>query len=328
MSDTRLKKRPRADEEGKDSNSLPSSSRAVAARRDEECWYEDGNLVLAARDVEFRVYMGPLVKHSPVFKDMLSLPQPDARTGNTVPRVDVTDSPEDLRHFLRCFALGNELYLNATPSGTSTAFDKVSAVVRLCHKYEVEDLLQQALRWLKARYPSSADGWHLRLCHEPTPLQSIGVVHLARLTHTSSLLIPAFLDCCTLTMQELKEGFEREDGQRECLSEEDFLRVLNARTELMRADAQAAIHILRPETQPYCPTKAECTNSLLQTLKAVAAATNPGRTRLRPHMSETWWERIENDLYTLCDSCSDDVDQRQQEMRLALWDRLPSIFGL
>lgn len=83
-----------------------------AKTRDSEFWYGDGNIILVARDVEFRVYRGILADHSPVFDDMFSLPQPTPSTppylgtptGSTTdvcPLVHLTDSPEDLRHLLR-----------------------------------------------------------------------------------------------------------------------------------------------------------------------------------------------------------------------------------
>ena len=80
-------------------------------QRDEELWFEDGNIILASQDTEFRVYKGPLMKHSPVFRDMLSLPQPECVcTGSTGPVViRISDSSQDLRHFLRALVAGNAL---------------------------------------------------------------------------------------------------------------------------------------------------------------------------------------------------------------------------
>ncbi|RDX48948.1 hypothetical protein OH76DRAFT_615120 [Lentinus brumalis] len=50
-------------------------SQAECPVRDEELWFEDGTIVLVAGHVEFKVYVRPLIEHSPVFRDMLSLPQ-------------------------------------------------------------------------------------------------------------------------------------------------------------------------------------------------------------------------------------------------------------
>ncbi len=73
--------------------------------RDEEFWYEDGTIILVARNVQFRVYKGVLADHSSVFADMFSLPQPASTLASTTsaecPVVHLEDSPEDLRHVLR-----------------------------------------------------------------------------------------------------------------------------------------------------------------------------------------------------------------------------------
>lgn len=92
--------------------SQPGNSRSAARKRDGEFWYSDGNIILVARDVEFRVYKGILAEHSPVFRDMFSLPLPPEEasgTGNTpCDIVHVSDSPEDLRHVLRIYMAKSE----------------------------------------------------------------------------------------------------------------------------------------------------------------------------------------------------------------------------
>lgn len=79
-------------------------------KRDEEFWYDDGNIILVARDVEFRIYRGLLADHSPVFRDMFSFPVPPPEsssaadpTGDACPVVQLFDSPEDVRHILRFY---------------------------------------------------------------------------------------------------------------------------------------------------------------------------------------------------------------------------------
>lgn len=88
----------------------------INLKPDDDFWFEDGNIVLIARDIEFRVYKGILAKHSPVFQDMFSLPPPPAPETSrdtaepieTCPVVHLSDSPEDFRHVLRvCMAETN-----------------------------------------------------------------------------------------------------------------------------------------------------------------------------------------------------------------------------
>lgn len=78
---------------------VPSTGEVV---RDNELWLEDGNIVLVARNVAFRIYRGVLVTESPVFRDMLKVPQSvNLGTIDGCLVVNVSDSPEDLRNLLR-----------------------------------------------------------------------------------------------------------------------------------------------------------------------------------------------------------------------------------
>ncbi len=103
-----------------DSTTLPGPCVDQSSpRRDEELWFEDGSLVLVARDIEFRVYKGPLVAQSGLFKDMLSLPQPSDSSSTpfndssspSYATIHLSDTPEDVRHFLRVFVEGTLGYV-------------------------------------------------------------------------------------------------------------------------------------------------------------------------------------------------------------------------
>lgn len=59
-----------AEGEGTESPDLSSHAGDVVRARDAEFWFEDGTIVLVARDVEFRVYKSILADHSPVFSNM------------------------------------------------------------------------------------------------------------------------------------------------------------------------------------------------------------------------------------------------------------------
>ncbi len=81
----------------------------VEHKKDEEFWYEDGNIFLIAGDTRFRVFKGILADLSPVFRDMFSIPHPRVNTSSSkaaqlCPVVHVSDPPEELRYLLRvCF---------------------------------------------------------------------------------------------------------------------------------------------------------------------------------------------------------------------------------
>ena len=64
-------KRPRVEE-------LSSQGEYLVRTRSRELWFDDGNIVLAAGGIGFRVYKGLLSKSSAVLADRLSAPQPAA----------------------------------------------------------------------------------------------------------------------------------------------------------------------------------------------------------------------------------------------------------
>ena len=66
-----------------------------------EPWFEDGNVVLQAEKVQFKVYMGILAANSAIFRDMFAVARADK--GDAVegcPVVHLDDNPEQLAYFL------------------------------------------------------------------------------------------------------------------------------------------------------------------------------------------------------------------------------------
>lgn len=76
--------------------------RKGSLRRFKDLWFEDGTVVLQAGRTLFRVYSGILARHSPIFKDLFTLPQPsDAETYEGCPLVQLAgDDPAEVSHFL------------------------------------------------------------------------------------------------------------------------------------------------------------------------------------------------------------------------------------
>ena len=67
-----------------------------------DIWFEDGNVILVAGGVAFKVHRGQLERHSEIFRDLFSLPQPaDRPTYQGFPTVQLYDSPSDITFLLR-----------------------------------------------------------------------------------------------------------------------------------------------------------------------------------------------------------------------------------
>jgi len=71
-----------------------------------EYWLDDGNIVLQAENVQFRVHRSVLARQSGVFKDMFGMPQPlqsEEPTVDGCPVVCLSDAADDVEAVLAIF---------------------------------------------------------------------------------------------------------------------------------------------------------------------------------------------------------------------------------
>lgn len=65
-------------------------------------WFHDGNIVILAGTAAFKVHRGQLERHSEVFSDLFSIPQPkDQELIDGCFSVELQDCPSDVFYFLR-----------------------------------------------------------------------------------------------------------------------------------------------------------------------------------------------------------------------------------
>ena len=99
-------------------NTLPAELSTVslsgAVKRDAEPWFDDGNIILVAQDVAFRIYRCLLAAQSTVFADMFASASPSSdECMDGCPVVHVSDPSEDLAHLLRVLLPGSRrLYVS------------------------------------------------------------------------------------------------------------------------------------------------------------------------------------------------------------------------
>jgi len=66
-----------------------------------DIWFADGNIVLIADSAAFKVHRGQLERHSDVFRDLFSVPQPvNQSLVDGCPSVELYDRPSDLHYLL------------------------------------------------------------------------------------------------------------------------------------------------------------------------------------------------------------------------------------
>lgn len=66
-------------------------------------WFEDGNVILEAEGIQFKVHRGILSESSSVFKDMFTLPQPPSMDEELIdgcPIVHLSDTAEEVTYML------------------------------------------------------------------------------------------------------------------------------------------------------------------------------------------------------------------------------------
>ncbi|KAL6298835.1 hypothetical protein BKA93DRAFT_713268, partial [Sparassis latifolia] len=199
---------------------------------DAEFWFADGNIVLIMDCTAFRVHQSVLSRHSDIFRDLFTIPQPaDTETMFGCPVVQIYDPLSDIRLLLRVLYDGGRHCLEHTPE---LEFAIVDVLVRLGHKYQVEDLRADGLARIKRVFTDNFDMWDshsrsgtmgtelLRL----TRLDAMSAVNLARIANAPSLLPVALYYCCQLDIYELCRGVPRADGTTERLSSEDMDRCI------------------------------------------------------------------------------------------------------
>ncbi|KAH9857656.1 hypothetical protein C2E23DRAFT_719736 [Lenzites betulinus] len=322
---------------GDHASSLPAELATVSlsgtVKRDPDLWFEDGNIVLLCRDTAFRVYRGLLTRHSVIFRDLFSMAQPStSETMESCPVVHISDPPDDLRHLLR--VLCGIRKFPVIP-GERMEFAELAALVRMSHKYHVEDLHSRAMHHLKLYFTNDLSVWDTagvdgNLFLHITPQDAITAINLARLTHTDSVLPTALYLCCQLD-SELTTGVERSDGSTERLDPKDLELVLRGRTELVRASTRGACTICKPTPSGQCTSKAceralrEILGMMLDGLQKDPIGDIAGYAAL-----DTWEHWIEDvvELWPLCEPCRTMLHARDLEVRRDVWKRLPQYMGI
>lgn len=81
-------------------------------RKDPQLWFQDGNIVLVAQGVAFRVHRGILSRHSETFNNLFTIPPPSSPDSSEelegLPVINVSDSAHDFKHLLHALYDGSK----------------------------------------------------------------------------------------------------------------------------------------------------------------------------------------------------------------------------
>ncbi|TBU39732.1 hypothetical protein BD309DRAFT_969065 [Dichomitus squalens] len=318
-----------------DTSSPPSGDAASDSpqeptpKRDEEYWLEDGNIVLIAGETAFRVYRGLLSRQSGVFRDMFAAADPDVdATVEGCPVVHLSDSPEDLRALLQTLVPTERRHVYL-PDHKYT-FNELEAMARLAHKYQIEDVLEQAISLLKTYYTDQSVKWETY--HDPSVLpfshrdaNPIGIVLLARVLEESSMLPVAFYWCAILG-NKILDGWKRHDGKTMYLSREDAKAAVAGYGALSR-DYGPMLHRIFAATDVQACTSRD-KGGCKEAIEWMRARVEALLARAPPQMLNHSWTRNILHFQRLCTACKDELVQRDKVERRKLWCSLPAMFGL
>ena len=213
----------------------------------------------------------------------------------------------------------------------SLSFDQLFGIIRLAHKYHIEAIEQKGLKLLNEYFEFEAGDWfksHTDYGAFRSGCNPIGVINIARLTDTPSLLPGAFYFTC-FKGSGLVDGWKREDGSVEHLSRDDLRRCMDGGTELAHYMNTLRTQIfLHNHPHGDCTSEAQCLASavtMLLTANTIDIGSNTT-------FFTSWRSFIENYSTThapLCYSCIDAMFLREAQIRLEMWyTMLPSIFRL
>ncbi|KAI1795305.1 hypothetical protein LXA43DRAFT_37560 [Ganoderma leucocontextum] len=327
--DVRPQKRPRTT----DSDAPPQSSTIGITDLDslkhhEEFWFDDGSIVLIAGHTAFRVYRALLAAQSTIFTNMLSSSTPDAEEMvEGCPVVHISDSPEDVAHFLRVLLPKSQRTLFSREF--SFSFHQISAIIRLAHKYHVQDVLDQAIASLREYFTSNFEVWESHTNQgiiKFRPQQAIGIVNLARLVDRPSLL-PTALYKCALLGRDVLNGYKREDKTVEHLPRKDAKRCIDGRIKLAEEALAIIAEVFTTQPCEACKNGPMPCRAVLQAMLGDAVGYKGA---LSPSVLRSWKEVVSDwaQELGLCDLCEKAAIHRDFKARKRVWDSLPKIFDV
>ncbi|KAJ7612186.1 hypothetical protein FB45DRAFT_1065545 [Roridomyces roridus] len=310
-----------------------------------ELWFKDGNIVLQAGNTQFRVYGGILAARSPIFEDMLSLPQPpgESELVEGCPLVRLHDDPVEATVFLR--AIFDLEYFKPFPA--QTTYDIIRGCLRLSNKYGVDQLRVRALVHLSSRYRTNLADWDGANFYESsdpdspknrfvseivswpylsTLAQQISVIQLAQEVEATWILPYAFYRLSAVLDGNLEELICEADKFEINLSPEDLKRCLAGQHLQCRASTTDIIAAFasHPHEIHGCASISQCRKARL-----VAIETLQGMIPAFPCMPLGLWHDDDwESLEDMCPVCLASMQDRHQAAPQRFWNKLPEIYRL
>ncbi|KAI8995705.1 hypothetical protein BD414DRAFT_409771 [Trametes punicea] len=306
---------------------------------DPNFWFDDRSVVLVAQRTAYRVHRSLLARASPVFHDLFTIAHPDTHAfPSGQPVVHVSGSAHDVKGFLHTlYDWRKDLSALASHPAwladghPNVPFPVLSALMRLGHKYQIPDMVDDAVRYLEAYLTTDFRTW-MTAVHVLSDCMVVDIfetVNLARLTRKPAILPLALYLCCLRPIDAISNGIKRQNGEVVRLSAEHTLRCLRARESLMLEWCQLPSTLRRTQCASQCANKELCAPSL-EVLFRCAVHTLAQTARPTVFLNRLQLGRLLRHpaLLSLCSLCKQSLFDMIEEQQGKTWERLLEILGL
>lgn len=228
-------------------------------------------------------------------------------------------------------------------------FAKLAAIARIAHKYQADTVATDALDRIEQFFLPRTKHWvnfvhpwdeclakaQVRYALTLAPEDAVQAVNLAHLFDKPLMLPLALYMCCLLGPLKLRNGVQREDGALEKLSDEDFVRCMDAIPVMTREHCSHLQRILDHANgvQPEgCSNPEKCAEGAKKGVQAVGRCPLSlthlflrADKRAGPH---TYYSRVDDYLSWACAECRKQHLETSTRMCHEAWRHLPQWLGL
>lgn len=292
----------------------------VVATQHPDFWFSDGSIVLCVDKTLFRVHQTILGKHSEVFEDLFTLPQPiqeeEMVEGCRV--VMLHDSKEEFGDLLN--AIYDPSYFDDLPSDVDLGqiLNFVSGILKLSTKYLIRSFRQRCIALLTSKLPTTFTDYIAKSTRDPPEkYDSDSIMRAAVLAQENNVpeILP-YAYYCIARMSPRRILQQRTHD----ISWKDKTVCLVGRERLRMAEMTLSYSFLL-----VFQRSAMCESYLCADARGphaewhvVDAAKSPN-----PLRKYTTWSRL-----NVCHVCVAHCQHLHQKGREEVWDRLPELFEL
>ncbi|KDR69944.1 hypothetical protein GALMADRAFT_255256 [Galerina marginata CBS 339.88] len=287
-------------------------------------WFEDGNIIIQAQMIQFRVHKGVLGRHSNVFQDVFSVPHSGGPRSEGCPILNLADRPEDWQNVLITLYDGS---LKAYKSVDNMTFSMAESLLRLGKKYEFDNLYGLAIEYFQATRPRTLDLWQKKYIGQDRPnsttFHDFDLVNLLVDSGITSLLptsLYACLECYDL--EEILRGSTRLDGTPVHLSLNTQITLVRGKEKLLKSTMEYTLDWLT--TEGICSDPVDCGPRKARYRAVIFRYPFLPKAAVSPFLLL----QLTREASAFCDPCQRVMCDKIEVGREMLWDELPGFFGL